>query len=178
MRCRHMRFRDVELVMQELPTEWEILNGFKQTILRSKPDAILMFGLSGRRLKVSPERRAINRALLIRSDAGGHKPRQHQLQNCQAAFRRSSIDAVCMTAAMRQQGINAATSNNAGEYLCNALLWTALETEIPAIFVHVPLPRSSRSKTGLTRSKRPKASAIARAGEVALASVLAALRKR
>jgi pyroglutamyl-peptidase len=176
MRSRHPRFKTIELLMQELPTEWGILDGFKQTILSCKADAVLMFGLSGRRSFVSPESRAINRALLIRSDANGRKPRQHQLARGEAAFRQSHFDAVRMAAAMRQSGIKARASNNAGEYLCNALLWTALETGVPAIFVHVPLPMSSRRKVGAKKNKRMKASSLAKAGEVALASVLAALK--
>jgi pyroglutamyl-peptidase len=178
MRSRHPRFKGVELLMRELPTDWDILNGFKQTIKNCKPDAVLMFGLSGRRLTVSPETRAINRALLLRSDADGRKPKQPQLKKGASAFMRSSIDAVRMTAAMVQSGIHARVSHNAGEYLCNALLWTALETGVPAIFVHVPLPTRSRKPRAMTISKRPNASVLAKAGEVALSCVVKELKKR
>jgi pyroglutamyl-peptidase len=83
-----------------------------------------------------------------------------------------------MSTAMVQGGLKARPSNDAGTYLCNALLWTALESGVPAIFVHVPLPVSARRPKRGEPSKRMNAKALARAGEVALAEVLKALKKR
>jgi pyroglutamyl-peptidase len=177
MRSRRLAFRQVELLPVELPTHWEILDDFRARIEKAEPDAILMFGLSGRRYKISPEKRAINRALLLRSDAAGKKPKQLQLKKGASDFLWSNFDAVRMTAAMTQSGVRARASQDAGTYLCNALLWTALESGKPSIFVHVPLPLSVRRPKRDKPSKRPKAHILARAGEVALAEILKALKR-
>jgi pyroglutamyl-peptidase len=175
-RSRRLRHQNVELLAEELPTEWSVLDHFTSVIEKRKPDAILMFGLSNRRFKISPEKRAINRALLLRSDASGKKPQQLQLKKQASDFKQSSFDAVRMAASMVQAGIKARASNDAGTYLCNALLWTALESGVPSIFVHVPLPVSARRPKREIPSKRPNAHVLARAGEVALAALLKAMR--
>jgi Pyroglutamyl peptidase len=79
LRARHQRFAGVELLGRFLPTEWGVLPGFAQTIRQCKPDAILMFGLAGRRRKITPEARAINHANLLRTDADGGNPKMRQL---------------------------------------------------------------------------------------------------
>jgi pyroglutamyl-peptidase len=178
LRSHSSRFQNVELLAEELPTKWSILDHFTSVIEGTKPDAILMFGLSGRRLKISVEKRAINRALMLRSDVAGKKPNQLQLKKGASDFQHSSFDAARMTAAMVQAGLKARPSNDAGTYLCNALLWTALESGVPSIFVHVPLPVSAHRPKRDRASRRMGAQALARAGEVALSEVLKALKKR
>jgi pyroglutamyl-peptidase len=91
LRSQSSRFQNVELLAEELPTEWAILDHFTSVIEKKKPDAILMFGLSGRRFKISVEKRAINRALMLRSDAAGKKPKQLQLKKEPVIFRTAAL---------------------------------------------------------------------------------------
>ncbi len=176
LRSRHQRFAGVERLGRLLPTEWGMLPGFADTIRQCQPDAILMFGLAGRRRKITPEVRAVNHASLLRTDAAGRNPGTRQLTHGGPGFRTSTINPVLLTARMRVAGLPAKTSRDAGDYLCNALLWTALETGVPAIFVHVPRPRRMMRRKGSQKLSRPSSEDLQRAGEVALAAVLAGLR--
>jgi pyrrolidone-carboxylate peptidase len=74
---------------------------------------------------------------------------------------------------MRAAGLSAKISRDAGDYLCNALLWTALESGVPAVFVHVPRPRRMMRRKGSQKLARPTPGDLKRAGEVALGAVLA-----
>jgi pyroglutamyl-peptidase len=177
LRSRQPRFAGVELLGRFLPTEWGMLPGFARTIRQCQPDAILMFGLAGRRRKITPEARAINHASLLRTDADGRNPKVRQLTHGGLPFRASTINPVLLTAHMRAAGLSARVSRDAGDYLCNALLWTALETGVPSIFVHVPRPKRMMRKKGLQKLARPTPGDLKRAGEVALAVVLADLRR-
>ncbi len=177
LRSRHPRFVGIERVGRFLPTEWGMLPGFVQTIRQCQPDAILMFGLAGRRRKITPEARAINHASLLRTDADGLAPKIRHLTQGDPGFRKSTINPVLLTARMRADGLSAKLSRDAGDYLCNALLWTALETGVPAIFVHVPRSRRMMRRKGSQKLARPTPEDLKRAGEVALAAVLAGLRR-
>jgi pyroglutamyl-peptidase len=177
LRSRHQRFNGVALSGRVLPTEWGMLRGFADTIQQCLPDAILMFGLAGRRRKITPEARAVNHASLLRTDADGRAPGVRQLTHGGPGFRASTINPVLLTARMRAAGLSAKVSRDAGDYLCNALLWTAVETGVPAIFVHVPRPRRMLRRKGSQKLERPTPKDLKRAGEVALAAVLADLGK-
>jgi pyroglutamyl-peptidase len=177
LRSRHQRFAGVELLGRFLPTEWGMLPGFARTIRQCQPDAILMFGLAGRRRKITPEARAVNHASLLRTDANGRNPAVRQLTHDGPQFRKSTINPVLLTARMRAAGLPAKVSRDAGDYLCNALLWTALESGVPAIFVHVPRPRRMMRRKGSQKLARPTPEDLKRAGRVALATVLAELQR-
>jgi pyroglutamyl-peptidase len=171
-----------------LPTEWGMLKGFRQTIQQCQPDVVLMFGLAGRRRTITPEARAINLAGYLRTDAAGHTPASRHLSRAGPSHRHGLIDTVRMVAGMKRAGIAANVSRNAGDYLCNALYWTALETGVPAIFVHIPRPRNLKrpkgqqklSRTQIPRptTRRPTMATIERAAERAMLFALAAARAR
>ncbi len=177
LRSRQQRFAGVQRIGQYLPTHWAMLDAFRAVVMLEKPDAILMFGLAGRRRKITPESRAVNRAGVLRTDAAGCKPRASHLNHGGPRFRRSTVDPVLMTARMHAAGLPAKVSNDAGDYLCNALLWTALETGVPSIFVHVPRPKRMLRRRGSQKLARPTPGDLKRAGEVALAAVLAGLHR-
>jgi pyroglutamyl-peptidase len=172
LRLRQPRLQGVDLIGRVLPTHWNMLEGFAETIRQTRPDAVLMFGLAGRRRHITPEMRAVNHASALRLDAAGKRPKGRQLARSDARFRHSSIDPVKMVAAMSNNKLPAKVSWDAGDYLCNALLWTALDTGVPAIFVHVPRPRRMMRPKGSIKRPRPAMADIKRAAEVALARVL------
>ncbi len=175
LRSRQLRFTGVQLLGRFLPTEWGMLPGFADTIRECRPDAVLMFGLAGRRRKITPEARAVNHASLLRTDAAGRNPTARQLMHGGPGFRTSTINPALLTARMRSAGLPAKVSRDAGDYLCNALLWTALKTGVPAIFVHVPRPRRMMRHKGSQKLARPTPAELRRAGEVALSAVLAGI---
>ncbi len=172
LRSHHPRFRGTDLLGHVLPTQWDVLAGFGETIRLFQPDAVLMFGLAGRRRHITPEVRAVNHASMLRLDAAGKRPAKRQLAIGGTGFRKSTIDPARMVTAMRGKALPAKVSQDAGDYLCNALLWTALETGVPAIFVHVPRPRRTMRPMGPMKKVRPTMGAILRGAERALMEVL------
>jgi pyroglutamyl-peptidase len=177
VRLNRAGLANVERLGRVLPTEWNVLNGFRDTILQCQPDVVLMFGLAGRRRKVTPEARAINVAGRLRTDADGRTPTSRHLTFSGPEYRRGQINPVRMVASLRRAGVAAGVSQNAGDYLCNALYWTALETGVPAIFVHIPRPRNLKRSVGSQKFKRPKMHQLEKAAKIALLFSIASVRK-
>jgi pyroglutamyl-peptidase len=172
-RVRRMRFTGVRRVVRLLPTTWAMLEGLPRAVADLDPDAVLMFGLAGRRRRITPEARALNHAGPLRVDADGRRPAAHHLTKGGPHARSGGIDAVLMAAAMRRAGLSAAVSRNAGDYLCNALFFRMAKTGRTCIFVHVPRPVPPTLPKGRLKRPRPTMRQIERAGEIALAFVLA-----
>jgi pyroglutamyl-peptidase len=166
----------IEKITRLLPTEWRMLEAFAADIRALKPDAVLMFGLAGRRRKITPEARALNRAGPLRLDAAGKVPPSRLLNEGNHQIRNGSIDPVRMSVVLRRAGLPATTSRDAGDYLCNALFWTALDSGVPAIFVHVPRPRRRTLPKDRPKRPRPDMADLLRAGELALGFVARAVR--
>ncbi len=106
-----------------------------------QPDAILMLGVAARRRHVSVETRAMNRVSRLMPDAGGVIAPQLAFRPNAPAVLRSRASLVQMMVAMRRRGVDARLSRDAGRYLCNAAYFSALMETLPAIFIHIPMPR-------------------------------------
>jgi pyroglutamyl-peptidase len=172
-RLRRPRLAGVQRPHRLLETTWAMLDAIPALIHDVAPDAVLMFGLAGRRRAITPEARARNRASVLRIDAAGGLPAGPVLEPGPHAARTGTIDAVRMTAAMRRADLSAAVSRDAGDYLCNALFWRMLGTGIPCIFVHVPRPVRMTLPKGPMRRSRPTMRQLERAAEIALIQVVA-----
>ena len=140
---RHWRGRfarmGVRLVTAVLPVVHAIGPLIDALVAREKPDAIVHLGLAGRRRNVSVETRARNLVSTLKPDARGafSQHRAHRANACAALP--SSWSAAQLVAGLREAGIDAARSIDAGDYVCNAALWRSLEAEAaPAVFIHVP----------------------------------------
>jgi pyroglutamyl-peptidase len=173
-RVRRMRLARATRIVRLLPTTWAMLAGMRQTVADLAPDAVLMFGLAGRRRKITPEMRAINHASILRVDADGKAPDSRLLRGGAPLSVRGVMDAPRMAAALRRAGLPATVSRDAGDYLCNALFWRMLETGVPCIFVHVPRPMRASLPKGRVKRPRPTLRQLEQAAEIALAEVLRA----
>ena len=140
---RHWRGRfsrmGVKLVTSVLPVVHAIGPLIDACVAREKPDAIVHLGLAGRRRNVTVETRARNMVSTLKPDARG----AFAARRSHAAGARASLpaawDAALLVARLRETGVDAARSNDAGDYVCNAALWRSLETEAaPAVFIHAP----------------------------------------
>jgi pyroglutamyl-peptidase len=158
-----------------LPTTWAMLETIPALLAETQPDAVLMLGLAGRRRAVTPELVARNRASTLRPDAQRCVARAAQLSPGAPATRHSTFDAVKLTAALRCHGLPAKVSRDAGDYLCNALLWHVLGLGVPAIFIHVPRPQKGQPKARIKRL-RPDIGQLERAGEVLLRQIIPLVR--
>jgi pyroglutamyl-peptidase len=139
-----------------------------------KPDAILHFGLAGRRTSVSIETQAANRVSQLSPDAGGACAQEFCLQPGGPAIARARIPAAQILVALRRAGIASRLSRDAGTYLCNAAFYHSL-ARFPASvgFIHIPWPaRRSRS-----RSSCPTFAEIVKAAEITILAVAKAERR-
>lgn len=133
----------VQLATAILPVTW---SGAAPALLRAveehRPDAIVAVGEAGGRAVVTSERWA-------RNLGHGRIPDNNGVVRDAAPLARgperleSRLDPFALTHAMRNAGVPAEVSDDAGAFLCNAIFWTALHgTDLPAAFLHVPAARS------------------------------------
>jgi pyroglutamyl-peptidase len=112
-------------------------------IAAHRPDAIVMFGLAGRRRRVSIETCARNRISAF-PDAGGAVPQRRAIAPGAPAIACGRAPFTRLLAAARATRVATGMSRDAGAYLCNYVYWRALEAaaapEGPriAVFIHVP----------------------------------------
>ncbi|MGY4320195.1 pyroglutamyl-peptidase I family protein [Bradyrhizobium sp. JR3.5] len=114
-----------------------------ELIARHRPQALLMFGLAGRSSHLRIESRARNAMTTRFPDAGGQHARKGSIESGADArvfgpHTRKLLRAALATA------IDARTSRDAGNYLCNYLSWRGIEAVNGnnglhlAQFIHVP----------------------------------------
>jgi len=176
-RIRRMRFHGVQRILRLLPTTWAMLDEMPAILAQTKPDAVLMFGVAGRRRKVTPELRAVNRQSPLKPDAIGRFAGARARQPGQPFARRTPIDALRLQKAIQAVQAPSEVSRDAGDYLCNALSWVVLGSGLPSIFVHVPRPRRMLRRRGHEKRPRPTMRTLERAAEAALAFVALEARR-
>jgi pyroglutamyl-peptidase len=135
-----------------------------------KPDAILHFGLAGRRKAFTIETRALNRVSQLRCDvAGARAPSRVIITGAPFALR-----VTCpyreIEAALRRAGLPCRVSINAGSYICNETLYLSLaRAQARAIgFIHVPRLRRASPPTRALRSWRPSRGDLVRTAMIAI----------
>ena len=110
----------------------------------TEPDAVLMVGLAGSRGMVTPERQGVNEIVARIPDNEGNQPNNEPVVPGGPEILYSTLPVEDMTEAIEALGIPARLSENAGRFVCNALLYSVLyelersEDPVPAAFVHVP----------------------------------------
>jgi pyroglutamyl-peptidase len=113
-----------------------------------EPDVVLMLGVAGRRKHVSIETRAVNRVSRLMPDASGRVLGSLAFRPGAPMALYSRAPDTRMLRAMRERGIDARLSRDAGRYLCNASFYAVLERRSAGqaaqiIFIHIPLPRGN-----------------------------------
>lgn len=166
-RSARLKRQGVRIAAHELIVTYAALPDLVELIDREKPDAILMFGIAARTKQPRLERRGENRTRPLSVDASGTRPKSRKLDETAPLIRNVRVALEPLRLAIQQQGFKPTLSNNAGAYLCNAVLFTALgeKPDAPCIFVHVP----KLSRDGITR--------MAKAGEDLAAMLLAQARR-
>lgn len=167
-----------------IPTVYEeILVTFPQLIETEKPDAILMFGLAGGAPCLRIETRALNFASGLYPDAARMKAAQTLVPGA-AGILRVHAPVHRLLWAARGTGAKTRLSSDAGRYVCNAALFTALATAARApkrplaVFVHIPSPRPRRKRKNGRRDRRPTMHGIERAGEAILMALASCVRRK
>ncbi len=109
-----------------------------------EPDAVLMVGLAASRGVVTPERQGVNEIVARIPDNEGNQPQNEPVVPGGPEVLFSTLPVEDMTEAILSAGVPARVSDNAGRFVCNALLYSALyrleqaDEPIPAAFIHVP----------------------------------------
>ncbi|CAA2142339.1 pyroglutamyl-peptidase I [Hyphomicrobium sp. ghe19] len=126
-----------------LPTEWNRAPRLIANLHeRHRPLLALHFGVAGTAKTIRLETEAAN-ICRVAPDAAGTLPASAQLTEDGPAVRRSSIAAPAITAALNAKGYPSSISNDAGGYLCNAVLYHSLAAaeargDLLVGFVHIP----------------------------------------
>jgi pyroglutamyl-peptidase len=167
-RLRRPALADVTIVSHVFPTTYAAVDReLPGLIARHKPDVLLMFGLAARSRTLRIETRARN-ALALLPHATGGALRRAVIATGGKTTLRLPVPAGRLLAALRAERLPVTLSHDAGKYLCNYLIWRAVETAATesgprlVAFVHLPaIPRVARR-----RNARPRVSAgdLARAG--------------
>ncbi len=138
-----------------LPVVHDIAPALEEIVAHTQPDAVLHIGVAAGRTRASVETRARNRVSMLRPDARGRYPARATLAAGRAHTARTTWNARRFVAALRRERIQARLSVDAGDYVCNAVLWTSLRAfAIPTVFLHIPRARRlapARLATALAR---------------------------
>lgn len=120
----------------------------REAIERVRPDFLVCVGEAGGRAAVTPERFAVNDRCARIPDNDGLQP-SGPIDDGPRVLA-GGIDPDLLTAAIRRVGVPAATSEDAGRFVCNATFRAALTCfNGPATFVHVPAVRPAGSVAGV-----------------------------
>lgn len=144
----HPRWRRLRVVVEALVLDTRYSAIGEQLLPKLEafaPDVVLMLGVAGRRRHVSIETRAMNRVSRLMPDASGRVSASLAFRpGASAALHAGSPD-TRMLRAMRERGVDARLSRDAGRYLCNASFYAALEqrhagSAAQITFIHIPMP--------------------------------------
>lgn len=108
-----------------------------------QPDTVVCLGLAGGRHTIHIERIAIN-CIDGRTDNDGFNPDGEKIDEAGPDGIFSTLPVKKLEAALKETEIPSDISNTAGTYLCNNVMYTALNhiqkngLDIPAGFIHVP----------------------------------------
>ncbi|ARK22297.1 pyroglutamyl-peptidase I [Sporosarcina ureae] len=120
-------------------SEKELLKAIEET----NPDVVVMLGLAAGRSKITPERIAIN----VKDgdlDNDGYAPTDESIDPAGADGIFSTLPIREMTNRLVEAGLPSVISNTAGTYLCNNIMYAALnyaqkqEVSYRAGFIHIP----------------------------------------
>ncbi len=144
----------ISLEVLELPVEFVTAGELvRAAIARIRPDVVLSIGLAAGRPDVTVERVAINLADARIPDNSGEQPVDQELVAGGVAAHFSTLPVKEIVTAIRGTGIAASLSYSAGTYVCNAVMYHALNTtadgSAQAGFIHVPDVYASDSQMTL-----------------------------
>ncbi len=143
------RHADARVVSLILPVAHRAAREIVAAAMRDlRPAAVLHLGLAFGRPALTVERWAHNRADFAAPDTAGDQPRDQPVRDVGPSRYATSLDAALAVAAVRAAGVPAATSDHAGAFVCNVVLYASLDAAAgqgsasPVGFVHLPAPET------------------------------------
>ncbi len=135
----------IDVHVAVLPVEhFDLSRRLSRLFAEKSPDAVLLLGVAARRKSLSIETVARNRVSVLRPDAAKHQAWSRFIVHGGPAVLRSPCPAARLAAMARKEGVAAAPSRDAGDYLCNEAFYLALLMDRRACFVHLPDWRGPR----------------------------------
>jgi pyroglutamyl-peptidase len=154
------QFPGVRFVVEVLPTEWAAApRCVERLIEQHRPDVVLHFGVSSRARGFEIETRGLNICAMA-ADAAGLLPTSERIAARGPEQYRSLLPVAAIVQRLRQRGIKAFASRDAGTYLCNRTLFhiLSIEGKYPELtragFIHVPSSLVGVGMTGVSRRLR------------------------
>lgn len=139
-----------DLVCEVLATEYDFAGDrIRQLIKEHAPNVIVMLGLSGEASSIKLERVALNIDDASLADNAGDLRKGQAIRHGAPLALKTSIDLPELQAELRAKGYDVVISNHAGTYICNHIYYCALDhlsaigSNIPCLFVHVPKLKDS-----------------------------------
>ena len=140
-----------------------------------RPDALLMSGQAARRAVVCVERFAHNLDDATAPDNDGDLRRALRISRAAPEWLEASAPAGAIARTMKDAGVPARISRNAGGFVCNHLYFGALQylsekrSAIPAVFIHLPAtPEQTPHGAGAKRMTPAKAADALRIAAAAM----------
>ena len=131
--------KHIVLSTRILPVLYDLVAAFSPA---PAPDVIVHIGVAGRRRELSIETVAHNRRSSRHPDASGRAPAILRSGTVARHAIRAEWGARKLAMELRRAGVPASQSRDAGAYVCNALLYRALDSRLaPALFIHIPSAR-------------------------------------
>jgi pyroglutamyl-peptidase len=176
-RRRRPALAGVRIVDAVLPTTYAAVASELPALLkRYDPDVVLFFGLASRAKFVRVESRAVNAASMVHADAARIKPPAKQIVRGAPEVLSVRAPLHRAAAAIRAARLKVRHSRDAGRYICNAALFTALNGAQRSgrprkiAFVHIPPPR-------IRAGPLPTMAGLIRAGEAVLVTLVSANKR-
>ena len=181
-RRAHFARNGIRLEARVLPVVYSVIApAIAHHVKTVSPDIILHFGLAARRSHISVETLARNRVNAIHWDAAGRQTKSVNVLRGGPSFSRARIAVDEIAAALRRAGFACRLSNDAGDYLCNAVFYLSLATpHAPFVgFIHVPSLRPLHRRSPGQKRRRLTLPGLLRAAELTIfVAVKAAWRNR
>ena len=156
-RAARRRFASVAVHTAILPTEWGRGPARARAAYeRASPDISIHFGVSGRAEGFVIERCGLN-VCVQTEDGAGYLPALAVLDPAGPVRRAVTLPVAAIVARLRALGLPAVTSDDAGSYLCNAVLYQSLgltgadargSSGRVAGFVHLPSSLADEGQAG------------------------------
>jgi pyroglutamyl-peptidase len=168
----------IRLELQILPVVYaEVEARLAELVERTKPDAVLHFGLAGRRKGLSVETRALNRLGVLHPDAARKLAGRFPIVPGGAQSLRARFPAPRINAAFGKAGIVSRLSIDAGDYVCNQVLYLSLaKTTAQVGFIHVPR-LARRDQPSGRAAPRPTPAVLVQAALLAILATAQSVRR-
>ncbi len=116
---------------------------------RYSPKAVIMLGQARGRSAITPETVGKNIMNARIPDNAGYKPQSVLIEEKGPQLRYSTLPVTKIIEAIKAEGLPVEKSDDAGEYVCNNLLYGMLghiDGKVPAGFIHVPFIKEQGHK--------------------------------